>query len=87
MLRFPRPTPVLEEDVACACGELPQTVEHVLLHCPDYTASRRKYFGPFPPRTLQEIFNPERFDLALGLLKFLEETRACVKPRRAREPG
>ena len=71
MLRFPRPTPVLEEDVACACGELPQTVEHVMLHCPDYIISRRKHFGPFPPQTLQEIFDPVRFKLSHRVAKVL----------------
>ena len=31
-----------------------------------------KLFGAFPPRTFQEIFDPERFGLAHILLKYLK---------------
>ena len=47
--------------------------------------SRLKHFDPFPPLMLPEIFDPERFGLALGLLEYTEEIRVCVKPRMTQE--
>jgi hypothetical protein len=80
---FPLHTP---EQVACPCGELTQTVEHVLLHCPLHTAARHKHLtNNGRTRSLQQIFkNPER---VLDVLRFLEETGACSKPRADWEPG
>ena len=37
------PGPLPEELVACPCGELPQTVEHVLLGSPIHDTARRKH--------------------------------------------
>ena len=75
-----------QEQLACPCGEPIQTVEHVLLHCPRYTAARRKHLtASGRPRTLPQLFDkPER---VLETLRFLEETGACAKPRARWEPG
>ena len=78
--------PHTQEQIACPCGELVQTVEHVLLHCPRYTDARRKHLSfSGRPRALPQLFDkPER---VLGMLRFLEETGACTKPRERWEPG
>ena len=75
-----------QEQLACPCGEPIQTVEHMLLHCPRYTAARRKHLtASGRPRTLPQLFDkPER---VLETLWFLEETGACAKPRERWEPG
>ena len=80
---FPLHTP---EQVACPCGEPIQTVEHVLLHCPQYTAARRELLtANGRPRSFPQLVeNRERVIL---LLRFIEETGACVKPRATWEPG
>jgi hypothetical protein len=80
---FPQHT---REQVACPCGAPIQTVEHVLLVCPLYTAARRKHLtANGRPRNLSQLFNhPER---VTSLLRFLEETRACAKPRTEWELG
>jgi len=54
-LRFPHPS---SRRTSRARAENSQTVEHVLLHCPIYVVSRPKHSGLFPPRALQEIFDP-----------------------------
>jgi hypothetical protein len=87
-LRFRRKNlpPATEDEVACACGAVPEDTEHVLLHCPlthDQRLHHLSYDGE--PDSLRKLFDSPR--RCLGLLKFLEETRVCVKPRRPREPG
>jgi hypothetical protein len=80
----PQHTP---EQVACPCGEPLQTVEHVLLHCPLHADSRHKYLtnNGRPRGGLQQLFqNPKR---VLDVLRFLEESGACAKPRGEWEPG
>ena len=78
--------PHTQDDIACPCGEPLQTVEHVLLHCPLYTAARRRHLAANGrPRTLPQLFaNSKRVQ---EVLRFLEETGACVKPRARWEPG
>jgi hypothetical protein len=80
---FPQHTP---EQVACPCGEPVQTVEHVLLDCPIHTAARCKHLtANGRPRNLPQLFNhPKR---VTTLLRFMEETGACAKPRTVWEPG
>jgi Reverse transcriptase (RNA-dependent DNA polymerase) len=80
---FPQHT---QEQIACPCGELIQTAEHVLLHCPLHAAARRKHLtANGRPRTLPQLFDkPER---VLETLRFLKETNACAKPRASWEPG
>jgi hypothetical protein len=79
---FPQHTP---DQVACQCGEPIQTVEHVIMHCPLFTNARLKHLTTngrtrsFP----QLLETPKRVQ---KLLRFLEETRACNKPRADWEP-
>jgi hypothetical protein len=75
-----------QDQIACPCGEPVQTIEHVLLHCPRYTEPRRRHLTAFGrPRALHQLFNkPER---VLGMLRFLEETNACARPRERWNPG
>jgi hypothetical protein len=74
---YPRRT---QEHIACPCGEPLQTIEHVLIGCSLYTAARRRHLtANGRPRTLPQLFaNTERVQ---EVLRFLEETGACVKPR------
>ncbi|KAF8483065.1 hypothetical protein F5888DRAFT_1627571, partial [Russula emetica] len=79
---FPQHTP---DQVACQCGASLQTIEHVIMHCPLFTAARRKHLM-FDGRTRsfqQLLETPKRVQ---ELLRFLEESRACNKPRAAWEP-
>ena len=78
--------PHTQEQLACPCGEPLQTIEHVLLHCPSYIDARRKHLTVFDrPRALHQLFDrPER---VLGMLRFLQETGACAKPRERWNPG
>jgi hypothetical protein len=78
--------PATEEEVACACGAVPEDTEHVLLHCPLTHEQRLRHLSSDGlPDSLRKLFDsPKR---CLGLLRFLEETRVCVKPRSAWEPG
>jgi hypothetical protein len=80
---FPQHTP---EQIACPCGEPLQTIEHVLFQCHHFTAARRRHLTVSGrPRSFPQLLeNPER---ARALLRFLEETRACSKPRAEWEPG
>jgi hypothetical protein len=80
---FPRHTP---EQVACQCDEPVQTVEHVLFQCPNFTAACQRHLvvNGHPRSFPQLLENPERVQT---LLQFLEETRACSKPRAEWEPG
>ena len=74
------------EQIACGCGEPIQTVEHILLNCPNHTAARRAHLtASGRPRHLPQLFDhPKRVD---ALLRFLQETKACAKPRMEWEPG
>ena len=78
--------PATEEEVACACGAVPEDTEHVLLHCPLTHNQRLRHLSADGlPDSLRKLFDsPKR---CLGLLHFLEETRVCAKPRHAWEPG
>jgi hypothetical protein len=78
--------PATEEEVACACGAVPEDTEHVLLHCPRTHDQRIRHLSADGlPDTLRKLFDsPKR---CLGLLRFLEETRVCVKPRNEWNPG
>jgi hypothetical protein len=77
--KFPFPLP--EELVACPCGELPQTVKHVLLDCPIHEAARSRHLNARGRvRSLDQLFNKPL--LCVGTLRFLEETQACAKPWR-----
>jgi hypothetical protein len=78
--------PATEEEVACVCGAVPEDTEHVLLHCPITHDQRLQHLSSDGlPDSLRKLFDsPKR---CLGLLRFLEETRVCVKPRSAWEPG
>jgi hypothetical protein len=87
-LKFQRKNlpPATEEEVACACGAVPEDTEHVLLHCPLTHDQRLRHLSENGlPDSLRKLFDsPSR---CLGLLRFLEETRVCAKPRIAWEPG
>jgi hypothetical protein len=78
--------PATEEEVACACGAVPEDTEHVLLHCPLTHEQRLRHLSTDGLLdSLRKLFDsPGR---CLGLLRFLEETRVCAKPRNAWEPG
>jgi hypothetical protein len=75
-----------QEQIACPCGEPLQTVEHILTECTLYTAARRRHLSANGrPRTLPQLFaNSKRVQ---EVLRFLEETGACAKPRARWEPG
>jgi len=79
-LRFQRKNlpPATEEEVACACGAVPEDTEHVLLHCPlTHDQCMRHLSADGQPDSLRKIFDsPKR---CLGLLRFLEETCVCAK--------
>jgi hypothetical protein len=79
---YPQHTP---NQIACLCGATIQTVEHVLLQCPLYTAAHHRHLTANGcPRNLSQLFNhPERVN---SLLHFLGETGACTKPRMEWEP-
>ncbi len=74
------------DQLTCQCGETLQTIEHVLFQCPLFTAARRKHLTVNGrPRSFPQLLkNPKRVQM---LLRFLEETRACNKPRAVWEPG
>ena len=78
--------PVTEEEVACTCGAVPEDTEHVLLYCPLTHDQRLRHLSSHGlPDSLRKLFDsPKR---CLGLLRFLEETRVCAKPRSTWEPG
>ncbi len=78
--------PATEEEIACACGAVPEDTEHVLLHCPLTHDQRLRHLSEDGlPDSLRKLFDsPKR---CRGLLRFLEETRVCVKPRTSWEPG
>jgi hypothetical protein len=81
------PSPLPEEAIACHCGALPQTAEHILLECPSYDNARQQHLSTNGRVwSLDQLFNhPLR---CIGTLRFLEETKAGAKPRSMDwEPG
>jgi hypothetical protein len=79
---FPQHTP---DQVACQCDAPLQTIEHVIMHCPLFTAACCKHLMPDgrTQRFQQLLETPKRVQ---ELLQFLEESRACNKPRAVWEP-
>jgi hypothetical protein len=79
---FPQHTP---DQIACQCGAPLQTIEHVIMQCPLFTAARLKHltFNGHTRSFQQLLETPKRVQ---ELLRFLEETRACNKPRAVWEP-
>ena len=73
------------DQIACQCSEPIQTIEHVLMQCPIYTAACHKLLTDRGrPRNFPQLFkNPKRIQ---ELLCFLEETGACSKPWANWEP-
>jgi hypothetical protein len=67
------------------CGAPLQTIEHVIMQCPLFTAARLKHltFNGHTRSFQQLLETPKRVQ---ELLRFLEETRACNKPRAVWEP-
>jgi hypothetical protein len=76
----PHPTFLVRQEAVKFSRLTIQTIEHILLVCPLYTATHRKHLtANSRPRNLSQLFNhPER---VTPLLRFLEETRACAKLR------
>jgi hypothetical protein len=76
-----------EEDVACACGAVPEDTEHVLFHCPlthDQHPCHLSTGGL--PDSLWKLFDSPKC-CVLGLLQILEEKWVCAKPRTTWDPG
>jgi hypothetical protein len=74
------------EQITCPCGYPIQTIEHVLLECTLYTDAHRKYLTVNShPQSLPQLFSHPQ--CIQELLRFLEETGACMKPRVERELG
>ena len=80
---FPQHTP---DQIACQCGEPLQTADHILFKCTNFADARRRHLTVNGrPRTFPQLLEtPKR---AQSLLRFLEETRACSKPRAVWNPG
>ncbi len=73
--------PLPKELVACACGELPQTVEHMFLECPIHEVARYKHLiARGRVRPLNQLFNMPLH--CVGTSRFMEESQAWVKPRK-----
>lgn len=69
----------MPEQVASPCGKPVQTIEHVLMECPLYTATCQKHLTANGwPQSLPQLFAQE--ECVQSLLCFLEETGACAKP-------
>jgi hypothetical protein len=71
-------SPLPEEVIACHCGALPQTAEHILLECPSYNNAQQQHLSTNRRVwSLDQLFNhPLR---CIGTLQFLEETKAGAK--------
>ena len=69
------------------CGVNPQTVGHVIQHCPRYAHARATYLAPVTPDlSLSSLFGTKEGGEAL--IKFLEITKACFRPNeQAFDPG
>jgi hypothetical protein len=68
-----------------------EPVEHVLLHCPLYSAARREHlYVNSRPRTLPELFKFDKSEGVLETLRFLKQTGsqtgACAKLQATWEP-
>ena len=78
--------PAMKDEVACACGAVPEDTEHVLLYCLLTHNQRLCHLSEGGlPDPLRKIFDSPR--RCMGLLRFLKEARVCMKPRIAWEPG
>jgi hypothetical protein len=76
----------MPEQITWSCGEPVQTVEHILLDCPNYTATRLKHLTANGcPWNLPWHF--DHLKRVTALLRFLEEMGAGVRPRMEWEPG
>jgi hypothetical protein len=66
----------------CQCGLIViQIPSHVIIHCPRFRAARERILKATSPTLSPNIL----FGMRKGgeaLTKFIEETRACVRPRR-----
>ena len=72
---FPHHTP---KQVACQCSEPVQMVEHMLLHCPQYTPLHQRHLTANGClHGISCLFMQQK--LIKGLLCFLEETGACYR--------
>ena len=61
------------------CGVDPQTVTHVLQHCPRFERARTTHLRPTAPDlSLRTLFGTEEGGKAL--IAFLEDSKACYKP-------
>ena len=69
------------------CGANPQTVAHVIQQCPRYARARAAHLTPTATDlSLSTLFGTKKGGKAL--LAFLEETKACFKPREeVHDPG
>jgi hypothetical protein len=79
-LKFQRKNlpPATEEEVAWACGAVPEDTEHVLLHCLlTHDQHLRHLSADELLDSLRKVFDNLR--RCLGLLRFLEETRNHCK--------
>jgi hypothetical protein len=61
------------------CGANPQTVAHVIQHCPRFARARAiRLRAAAPDLSLRTLFGTEKGGKAM--IAFLEETKACFKP-------
>jgi hypothetical protein len=75
--------PLPEELAACPCGELPQTVEHVLLDRPIHNVARLKHLNARGRvRSLDQLFNKPL--LSVGTLQFLEKSTGLHETEKRR---
>ena len=77
---------------ACECRHDPQTVNHVLFDCPRYNAARSVTpcfdFDDQTGHPIKRLCGVLRCaSRTNALLRFLENTRACFRPRPLRDPG
>ncbi len=72
--------PATEEEITCARGAVPEDTVHVLRHCPlTHDQCLRHLSEDGLPDSLRKLFDsPKR---CIALVRCLEETRVCVKPR------
>lgn len=66
----------VDSNICNFCNREKQTMEHLLLHCPQFSSERDKEFEGLEPRNLQIIFKPK-----VGrekLLRYLENSK-CIQ--------